>query len=194
MSLSKYTTITAIGTTNYNSFAEQVLDNITLSSVPVFHFNGSVSEFYDPYCNNILINPTEQQLASYEHIVVPFIFTQSGIKPLTSITMSKRYVELYDKFSESDIICIIGYGFNGDDGHINGLFRSLAVEGKKLAILHYGNENESTLKKEYQAKLRLLSSDSIDVFTIKDDRLHHGKIWWESVLEKYSLLSATNIS
>ncbi|GIM45843.1 hypothetical protein DNHGIG_13920 [Collibacillus ludicampi] len=176
LSLSKYATITAIGTTNYNSFAEQVLDNTTLSSVPVFHLNGSVSEFYDPYCNNILINPTEQQLASYEHIVVPFIFTQSGIKPLTSITMSKRYVELYDKFRESDIICIIGYGFNGDDGHINGLFRSLAVEGKRLAILHYGNKNESTLKKEYQAKLRLLSSDNLDVFTINDDRLNHGKI------------------
>lgn len=191
LSLAEYASIIAIGTTNYNSFAQQVLESSTLSSVPIYHLNGSVNEFYDPYCNSLLVdeqvNEQEQLLAEYPHIVVPFIFTQSGIKPLTSITMSRRYVELYDRFNDSDIICIIGYGFNGDDGHINGLFRSLATSGKRLAILHYGNEHESFLKREYQAKLRLPSSDNIDIFTINNDRANQDQIWWKSVLQRYAM-------
>ncbi|WP_213084114.1 hypothetical protein [Cohnella massiliensis] len=187
--LSEHADIEAIGTTNYNTFIEQVFDLNGKSNIPVFHLNGSVDEYYDPYCNTILLNYTEEQLASYEHIVVPFLFTQSGVKPLTSITMSKRYVELYERFKESDIICIVGYGFNGDDGHINGLFRSLAVEGKKLVVFHFGNDNQNFLKKEYQTKLRLGSSHNIDIFTVDDSRnTNDNKAWWKSLIDNYVLL------
>ena len=66
----------------------------------MYHLNGSVKDYYDPYKNRIINNLCE--VKDREQIVVPFIFTQSGVKPLTSITMSQRYVELYEKFKECD--------------------------------------------------------------------------------------------
>lgn len=126
----------AVGTTNYNNFIMDIFEKNNIKDVSVYHLNGNVRDYYDPYKNRIIsdlreVNPTEQ-------IVVPFIFTQSGVKPLTSITMSQRYVELYEKFKECDSIAIIGYGFNGDDGHINGMFRSLIEEeNKDVHIFHY---------------------------------------------------------
>ena len=55
--------------------------------------------------------------------------------------MSQRYVELYEKFKECDSIAIIGYGFNGDDGHINGMFRSLIEEEQKYSYFHYSTKS-----------------------------------------------------
>lgn len=190
--LSQIATLEAIGTTNYNSFIKNIVGSI-IPSLPIYHLNGSVEEFYDPYCNIILEGKTTDQLADYEHLLVPFIFTQSGIKPLTSITMSKRYVELYDRFYSSDIICIVGYGFNGDDGHINGLFRSLASSGKKIAILHYGNESTHLLKRQYQAKLRLSSSENLDILCVDNDRKVDGLEWWKALINQYSPLQPVNI-
>ena len=36
--------------------------------------------------------------------------------------------------NSKSVIAIIGYGFNGDDGHINGMFRSLIEEEQKIFI------------------------------------------------------------
>ncbi|TNJ67614.1 hypothetical protein FE784_04325 [Paenibacillus hemerocallicola] len=192
ITLSEVASIHAIGTTNYNSYVEQVIGGSSLPPVPVYHLNGSVNEYYDPYCNHISTNEElNGQAGTAGHITVPFLFTQSGVKPLTSITMSRRYVELYDKFKQSDAICIIGYAFNGDDGHINGLFRSLAVEGKPIMIYHYGTENELVLKKEYQTKLRLPAPDNLHIFTIDGARKTKGSIWWERALQETMLIPAT---
>ena len=121
--------ITAIGTTNYNKFIEDVTQK------NVFYLNGSVNDYYDPYLNKIV---SEEDNKDKNHIIVPFLFTQSGIKPLTSVKMSSRYVELFNSFRDADIICACGFGFNSDDGHINGMFRELVDDhNKKLVILHY---------------------------------------------------------
>lgn len=184
--LAKRAGIQAIGTTNYNHFVQRVLDSFVLPDIPVYHLNGSVSEHYDPYCNAIMNEAdTEAEApAAGRHLTVPFLFTQSGVKPLTSIAMSRRYVELYDKFRQADAICMLGYGFNGDDGHINGLFRSLALEGKRLIIYHYGNGHEAVLRREYQSKLRLPSPDLLHVFAIDAERQSGGCIWWERALRE----------
>lgn len=185
--LSSRARIASVGTTNYNAFARDLVHR-QLPSTPVYYLNGCVEEYYDPYCNLILEQPSSEELASYPRLLVPLIFTQSGIKPLTSITMSRRYVELYDRFAQSDIIAIIGYGFNGDDGHINGLFRSLAESGKRLSIFHYGHESLSVLKSEYQTKLRLSSADQLEIFPVDGSRNVNGSPWWEAMLEKYEYM------
>ncbi|MGM9979172.1 MAG: hypothetical protein ACI33J_10270 [Clostridium sp.] len=123
ISLGEYFKLNAIGTTNYNNFVQQVLAGSEIAETSVFHLNGSVNEYYDPYKNEILTEPSVEERQG--KILVPFMFTQSGVKPLTSVSMSRKYVDLYDYFVQSDAVCVIGYGFNGDDGHINGMFRSL---------------------------------------------------------------------
>lgn len=178
----------AVGTTNYNNFVQQVLSVTELAATPVFHLNGSVNEYYDPYKNEILLAPTDDEKRG--RILVPFMFTQSGVKPLTSVSMSRKYVELYDHFVESDVICLIGYGFNGDDGHINGMFRSLVEqENKCLFIYHFASDNrtEQQLLRYYQQKLRLNSSSNIKVFLVDQDRNSSGTIWHESALNEIIL-------
>lgn len=175
-------TVKAIGSTNYNNFVQQVISGTELSNTPVYHLNGSVNEYYDPFKNEILTDPID--IEKEGRLLVPFMFTQSGIKPLTSVGMSRKYVELYDHFIESDIVCVIGYGFNGDDGHINGMFRSLVEqENKKLFIFHYKNDNRSPsqIEREYKEKLRLNSSDNIKIFLVDQNRLINEKIWFECI-------------
>lgn len=175
----------AIGTTNYNNFVQQVLSGTEMARTPVFHLNGGVNEFYDPYKNEILIEPSEDEKRG--RILVPFMFTQSGVKPLTSVSMSRKYVDLYDYFVESDAVCVIGYGFNGDDGHINGMFRSLVEkESKRLFIFHFKNDNrtEQQLLRYYQQKLRLNSSRNLKVLMIDQKRNCNDIMWYEGIINE----------
>lgn len=172
--------IKSVGTTNYNTFIQDVI------GTEVHFLNGCINDMYDPYLNQIVSSQDNT------HITVPFLFTQSGIKPLTSITMSKRYVNLYDEFSQSDIICVIGYGFNSDDGHINGIFRSLIEEeGKEIVILHHSRhliQNIESVKREYQKKLRLNSIQGINIMVVDDDRrILSDQYWFEKLIETYDL-------
>lgn len=176
-----YFDLMAIGTTNYNNFIKQVLESKL--EVPVYHLNGSVNEYYDPYRNMTYDHLSELQQEELKRLLVPLMFTQSGVKPLTSITMSRRYVDLYDQFKEADIICSIGYGYNGDDGHINGLLRALVEEdGKKLVVFEYNCPNTNIARKEYQAKLRLNSTNNIQVVTVDDKRYVGNDIWFKQLL------------
>jgi hypothetical protein len=75
-------------TTNYNSLIADILERDDIT-----YLNGSTSLWYDPYMNKI---GTEEELKDDEsHIVAPLIFTQSGTKPMTAISMSEKYVDLY---------------------------------------------------------------------------------------------------
>lgn len=119
--------------------------------------------------------------------MVPFLFTQSGIKPLTSVKMSERYVKLFNAFKEADSICVVGFGFNSDDGYINGMFRELIEDyNKKVIILHYiGSNNVSTklLLKQYQSKLRIDNSNGIKIIKVDSSRhdIETEKIWYSSL-------------
>lgn len=167
--------VCAIGTTNYNNFISRICDQ------DIYYLNGSVDDFYDPYLNSI-ISSNDQH--GDTHFTVPFLFTQSGIKPLTSIRMSERYVDLYNHLKSSDIVATVGYGFNVDDGHINGMFRSyIEEEQKDLTIFHYTesfrSQSELQLKEHYQEKLRLKNPDRLRIIEIDHNRkVASGSPWF----------------
>ena len=161
-----------IGTTNYNTFINEVI-----KSEATF-LNGSVDDYYDPYRNKII---SKDEADNSGHICVPFLFTQSGIKPLTSVSMSRRYVDLFDKFSKCDVIGVVGFGFNSDDGHINGLFRELIEDKKKrVVVFHYGEGN----KNQYEEKLRISNAEQLKIFNISRDRKCDDKTWYQSLEEE----------
>ena len=173
--------INSIGTTNYNSFIEEV------TGEDVYYLNGSVNDYYDPYLNKIV---SLEDNKYKKHVIVPFLFTQSGIKPLTSVKMSERYVDLFNKFKESDIICVSGFGFNSDDGHINGMFRELIEDwNKEIVILHFSDGQaftEKAVKKYYQERLRLDNCNGIRIIPVDRNRnkIYSERMWYEFLEDK----------
>lgn len=136
----KEVTPSVIATTNYNDFIEKIVDH------EVTYLNGSVKQWYDPYLNKIGL---KEELDKVEkHFLVPLMFTQSGTKPMTSIRKSMEYVDMYKSWKESDGIVVVGFGFNPDDEHINGIMRILIDEdNKNLYVISIEKEKENEIQR-----------------------------------------------
>lgn len=141
-----------VGTSNYNNLFKEISNDLNLPPINVFHLNGSTEDFYNPYKNEVM-QIEDKDLHESEQILVQFMLTQSGLKPLTSVEMSRRYVELFDAYKDMDAIISIGFGFNKDDSHINGLFRELIEKSDKKLFVITVDTNETD--KEVRKKLRL---------------------------------------
>jgi hypothetical protein len=164
--------VCAAGTSNYTDLIR------VLGTTDLFFLNGSLSEFYDPYRNEIVD-------LSYDSFKVPFLFTQSGTKPMTSIKMSRRYIDFYDKCSQADRIVVLGYGFNSDDGHINTLLRSLLDEHEKVIdVVDYKCQNIKARQRQIAADIRCSNHESIRVHSVEADRSINGQPWLNHLFEQ----------
>ena len=148
--------ISTIGTANYNSILSYVAQENSINIPDVIHLNGSTSDYYNPYKNSVVTYRNNDDIP-VEQLHVPFILTQSGLKPLTSVAMSRRYVDLFDKFSNSDAVVVIGFGFNKDDSHINGLFRELIEIHRKPVywVCRVNDGAADAQQRDLMKKLRL---------------------------------------
>lgn len=119
------------------------------------------------------------------------MFTQSGTKPMTSIYMSKAYVNVYDAFDTSDVICSIGFGYNPDDEHINGLIRDLVNKGKKLfIILPKGNFTVEQERQNYADRLKTTHAENIFILQCDSDRQCDGKMWLDYLFNQYEAIKS----
>ena len=173
--------VAAIGTSNYTDLAENIIgDKVT-------YLNGSLNMWYDPYLNRI---GTKTELDKDEkHIIVPLLFTQSGTKPMISIDMSRKYVEYFNALSDSDEICIIGFGFNQDDEHINGMFRDLIDrQNKPVAIVMLDDqETERHTKSRIAKKLKITNTENLSVLKVDNERKRNGVLWLDSFLSTFKM-------
>lgn len=177
--------ISAIGTANYNSLLAPIFQKLNANTPDVFHLNGSVNDYYNPYKNSVFSCGDPNELESSQ-IHVPFILTQSGLKPLTSVTMSRRYVELFDAYANSDAIVVVGFGFQKDDSHINGLFREL-IENHEKRLFIVSRSTNGTAEEQQRAlrsKLRIANNFSHLVTVVPIDsitRTSDNKSWLEII-------------
>lgn len=169
--------ISMIATTNYTDLISRIL------GTNICFLNGSTRQLYDPYINKIL---SEDDLPEEKHFTVPLMFTQSGTKPMTCISMSITYVKVYEMFKQSDYICSIGFGFNPDDEHIIGVIRTLVDEGKKLIVVEPKKSiSEIKRAKELADKLKVASTDNVMVMYVDaGSRLetHSQTLWIEKLI------------
>lgn len=170
--------VTAIATTNYTPFISEILGE------DIAFLNGSTELWYDPYINKI---GERDKLSSGEnHIIVPLMFTQSGTKPMTSISMSQIYVEAYRKWEESDAIVAIGFSFSVDDEHINGIIRTLVDDkDKKLIIVvldKYGTRDAEVIKREFSQKIKISRVNNISIIRVDEN----GQTWDSERLELWT--------
>lgn len=164
-----------IATTNYNSFIEQIIGQ------RVKYLNGAVTQWYDPFLNKI---GTQEELNKYEkHFLVPLMFTQSGTKPMTSIHKSIEYVDMYKEWRNSDGIIIVGFGFNPDDEHINGIIRTLIDEDKKkIYVVSVASECEIDIQNSLAARLKVDEVKNINVIKVgMDGKTDKGIRWIDAI-------------
>ncbi|STY99866.1 Uncharacterised protein [Moraxella lacunata] len=172
--------VSLIGTSNYNSIISEIQPNLLEKIV---YLNGSVKDFYNPYKNSIA--QFDEKPMDLGQIHVPFILTQSGLKPLTSVEMSRRYVSLFDAYADSDAVVVIGFGFNKDDSHINGLFRELVeTKNKKLFVVDISSDKK--IKNHAIESLRIDSNrdNVIGISINRESRKKDGELWIEYIKEQ----------
>lgn len=165
--------IAKIATTNYNKI---IIDKL---NEDITYLNGSIEQWYDPYLNKI---DTKEKLKG--KFIVPLLFTQSGTKPMTSIFKSCEYVDLYREWKKADCIVIVGFGFNKDDEHINGIIRTLVNDDDKKVIV----VGKNTSKKEAIERLIIEKIDNIIVCNVDEQRKIEDKLWIDYLLDKINEL------
>ena len=163
---------------------ESIANEIGFNIPEVMHLNGGVNDYYNPYKNSVLTCNDPDQIPN-DQIYVPFILTQSGLKPLTSVDMSRRYVTLFDSLAESDGIVVIGYGFNVDDTHIKGMFRELVEDNGKHLYWVCTSSNQSAVQKERELIIKLRISSNIEhvhvILVNRDSRLNDQVPWIDAI-------------
>jgi hypothetical protein len=85
--------------------------------------------------------------------------------------MSRRYVELFDHYAGCDAVAVVGFGFNCDDSHINGLFRKLIEEHQKpLYWVETSDQTEEQTRTRLLDRLRLPEACRALLKPVKVDR------------------------
>ena len=81
-------------------------------------------------------------------LIMPFIFIQSGIKPIVSPMQLREYSKALDAIDNSDYLIILGYGINSDDEHISNIIRERILVKKKVICFIYecGSDYEEKCK------------------------------------------------
>ena len=147
-------------TTNYTPFLQNTLQ---LHKEEISYLHGRIDLFENLETKKI------GRLTEFNEkdIVFPFLFVQSGIKPIVSLTQMNEYNKLYSVLKDPDcqFIFILGYGVNSDDEHITNMLRECVCdegEGEKVV----GNKIIADFvyrpKKDEISRLKkLLPSDSV---------------------------------
>ena len=120
-------------TTNYTPFAQNM---IGLLDDEIAYVHGKLDWFEN-------IKTKEVKILS-EHlddsIIFPFIFVQSGVKPIISPVQLREYVKAMKFLEEADLVIILGYGINSDDEHILNMLRERDKTRGNIIYLKYVEE------------------------------------------------------
>lgn len=105
----------AFCTTNYTRIAETVIGHEKSFS----YIHGRMDLFENLVTKEV---KTLDKFAESD-IVFPFLAIRSGIKPIINSTQIKEWNKFVNDLDDSDVLIIVGYGFNNDDEHITNLIR-----------------------------------------------------------------------
>ena len=125
-------------TTNYTNFSQEI---IGLKDENIAFVHGKLDLFESLKSKHV--GPIED--FSADEKIIPFIFVQSGIKPVVNARQIKEFAKAVDMILESDYLIVLGYGVNYDDEHIVNLLRERIKNQKKIIYFvccDKKNENE----------------------------------------------------
>lgn len=122
-----------IMTTNYTP----LIDIIT-GIKDVAHLHGRLNWFESPR-EWMVYDALDDELPTKE-LLFPYIFIQSGIKPIVEEKILMEYSKAIHYLHEVEKLIIVGYRLNFDDNHINSFIRNYILKGKSVIYLDFDNE------------------------------------------------------
>lgn len=134
-------TLTCCGiiTTNYFRFCEAVSDKVA-------YLNGQLRYFEYPEVLEVGDLSVEENNSN--HLMFPFIFSQSLVKPIVNSKQIEAFDELNNILKEADILVILGFNINEDDNHINAFLHDF-VKNKPIIIVTDDKECDFSSKLKY---------------------------------------------
>ncbi len=176
-------------TANYTPLAEKV---IGLDQSKIAYPHGKIGWFESPYRLEVYDSADKNDREKINtELVFPYIFLQSGVKPIVDPKQIDEYAKTHRFISETDILVICGYGINEDDNHLNSLLRDRVKHGYKTLIIDYqaGPEykKEEKVKKEILKKMRIDDAMGIQLYIeiIKKSKKEIENKEFEAILKKY---------
>ena len=158
----------SIVTTNYTPFAEKT---IQLDESEIAYPHGKLEWFEDPYRLEVYdASIPEDRDRIKTNLIFPYIFIQSGVKPIVESKQINEYSKTRNFILNSRMLYICGYSINEDDNHINSLLRERIAEGKETVIVVYRRNGEKWDKDEETInilrRLRLKRGD-LECFSVE---------------------------
>lgn len=151
----------AIVTTNYTPLCENITEVENIA-----HVNGRLNLFESPY-KLCVYDVLEDKMPKSDDIVFPYIFIQSGVKPIVEERQITEYSKMIKYFKNAQTIVVVGYRINADDNHINSFLRSAICNGKKVI---YFNHNKELTDENIYSRLRIHNSEyHIDIINVRDN-------------------------
>lgn len=136
-----------IATTNYTTACENIAG---ISENDIAYVHGKFGWFENPrnlQVIDISKEDTPDKVTKNNDVYFPYIFVQSGIKPIVDEIQIKEYAKMIDFFENSEKIFIIGYRANYDDNHINSIIRSAICKNKEIIYFIYEKDiSEENIK------------------------------------------------
>ena len=168
-----------IATTNYTNLISEV------TGKTVYFLNGNID-------NAFIISDSE--IKNFDDIDkrkkhIPYIFTQTTLKPLFCVDMMEPFVQLSQEINKNDcrILCVIGYAGNKDDVIVNSIIRKFLKKGKKVLYFAYSADLKNEELKDYIEKERKRitdlygESENLEVVPIDGKRMiwsRNESIFW----------------
>ncbi len=152
-------------TTNYTFFAQNIMD---LECDDIAYLHGKMDWFEDIKTKEV--KPIGEH--SKESTIFPFIFVQSGVKPVVSQIQIKEYTKAIKFLEEAENVVILGYGLNSDDEHIITMLRDCVKDSSHITYLIYienEKEQQDVIKKKNDELCKMFGENhKIGILPVND--------------------------
>lgn len=157
-----------VATTNYTPICENFLN---LNSDRISYLNGSIKWFESAYSKQVI--DINKDSINDDDILFPFLFVQSGVKPLINEIQIEQFHKFTQWLKQIDTLIILGYRLNLDDSHINVFIKSfLNLKTKSILFFNFDSEDRNTiigrlgLDSKTVERFRIIEIDKLNCFEI----------------------------
>ncbi|WP_026836070.1 hypothetical protein [Eubacterium xylanophilum] len=132
----------SVVTTNYTNFSKEI---IGLEDSNISYVHGKLDLFESLKTKQI------GQMDEFEEddTIIPFIFVQSGIKPIVNAEQINELSKAVNMLITADYVVVLGYGVNSDDEHIVNILRKRIREKKRILYFIHCEYVDEEKQKQY---------------------------------------------